>query len=161
MLLQATEAVEAITKYDDSDIVKGIIICFVLMMAFITIAGVVYVKFFQTKFDLSKLPPVKINISALDAMEITHAMVEKIFKIPINGVSAEKRASDLQHKTNEALANNSDIATLIVELIDTMGKLVTSVQSMDSNMSSFYKSQGGKTDKLNDTILEFVLKKTV
>lgn len=147
ILAQATEAVKTISAYDDSKIVVGIIICFALMVGFVW----VYDKYLKTKVDFSKIPPPQINISKLDALEITTTMIEKILKIPIEGSTIEKRAKTLQHDTAQALANVTDMSTLATEILNEL-------KTSNTNMVDFYEAQNQETKRLNNTIIGLLTK---
>lgn len=135
-LLQITESLSTLTRYDDSDIVKGIIICFVLMAAFMTVAGTVYVKFFRVKFD--QIPSAKVDLTVVEAMEITTTMAEKILKMPVDGHTVEKRISKLHHDTAQALKNSDSSTVAWMELANGQKKFMELIKDHYKEQSQRY-----------------------
>lgn len=162
LLLQITESLQTLTKYDDSDIVKGIIICFVLMAAFMTLAGTVYVKFFRVK--LNQIPPAKINLTALQAMEITTTMGQKLLDDTIiDGHSAAKRISKLHHDTATALQNSNEATTAWTELAEGQTKFMKMVGEHYKNQATrdiaHHEQKMDLQIALNKKILELAKKR--
>jgi len=143
MLLQTIPA-----EYNQIEIVIGMIICMAVII-----------------FAIKYLTPKKIEITGIQAMDITTEMIDKVKNVTLGGSTIEKRASKLQHDTAQALANHSDMSSLVSEVIETNTALVNevknltkSVNNLNNNITNFYQSQDQKTTQLNKSILDLLVK---
>lgn len=167
MILMQAATTEALSKYDQIPIVAGMLICFGLLVAYdkylrkqpkVEITGIDAIEI--TNIMNEKFKGRKVELTGIQAIEVTKHMGQKLLdEITIDGSTAAKRVSNIQHKTNEALANHTDIATLMAEWAESNNRTVNVLEKIDNNMSEFYKNQTKETAALNKTILDFVLKR--
>lgn len=159
MILQVQETVQALTKYDDSDIVKGMIICAVLMtlcgMAFVW----VYDRYLKTnKLNLADLPAPKVDLTALDALKITATMAEQILKIPVDGHSVEKRIAKLHHDTTQALQQSDNATSVLTQLHEGQEKFIEIVRTAYQKMENRDEKHHKERMELQEKYLELLTK---
>lgn len=138
------EAVEALNQYNQIPIVTGMIIMILIFSWFM---------YYQNKMITKFKESMVVHITPMQAVDITAEMLKTLSDVPISEVSIGKRASKLQHDVTEALSpqNKDNLMTVLSELVD-------ETKEVNRKMEEFYKSQGEKTDRLNETILKFILK---
>ena len=111
-----------LTKYDQIPIVLGIFIAVTIL--------IVYDKYLKGN---------KLQITGVQALDITEIMIEKVMKFPLDGHSIEKRASKLHHDATQALQQNDNVTSVLVELSDGQKEFIKMV-------SKAYEQQAKRDD---------------
>ena len=165
MLLQATETIQAISKYDDSKIVVGIIICFALMAGAyyllqqyggIKLTGLQAIE--VTKVMIEKMGTQQVELTGLQAIEITTEMINKLLQTPVDGHSVEKRASKLHHDVTQALKNKDDISSILITISEGQDRFINMVEKAYNATAKREKENHNESMKLQEKYLKELIK---
>lgn len=132
MILQIKEATEVLSKSSDQPIILGMFAAVFLMACIyilihkygpsrkIELTGPQAIDITNemlNKVDVDKIRPQKIDLTVLDAMEITQTMTQKILdEVTVDGHTVGKRISKMHHDVSQAIKNKDDISTILLTI---------------------------------------------